>query len=110
MSAPHLTRSLAGLLAAATLLSAAPPATAHSLLLSCKKLGAEQVRCQAEFSDGSDAAGMTLQVRSYDDRVLLNTTLGTDSAVSFKRPAGEFYVRLSDGGEHAVEVDHADIP
>ncbi len=84
-------------------------ASAHSLLLRCAPAAGDMVRCVAEFSDGSDAAGMPVQVMAYDERVLEKGTLGGDSSWQFKRPSGEFFVRLDDGGEHSAEVDHADI-
>lgn len=83
--------------------------SAHSLLLTCRPSIADMVRCQGEFSDGSDAAGMLIQVKAYDERVLAKGTLDGKSSWEFKRPAGEFFVRLEDGGEHAVEVDHTDV-
>ncbi|MBL0917660.1 MAG: hypothetical protein IBJ14_03075 [Hydrogenophaga sp.] len=90
-------------------LLASQPSAAHSLLLSCKPSADNAVRCVGGFSDGSDAAGMSIQVKAYDERVLAKGTLGGDSAWVFPRPAGEFFVRLEDGGEHAAEVDHADV-
>lgn len=82
---------------------------AHSLLLTCKPAAESMVRCVGEFSDGSDAVGMTVQVQGYDERMLFKGTLGSDSSLQFKRPAGEFFVRLEDGGEHSAEVDHTDV-
>lgn len=84
-------------------------ASAHSLMLNCKPAADGMVRCVGEFSDGSDAVGMAVQVKSYDERVLFKGSLGGDSSLQFKRPAGEFFVRLEDGGEHSAEVDHTDI-
>lgn len=84
-------------------------ASAHSLMLNCKPAADGMVRCVGEFSDGSDAVGMSVQVKSYDERVLFKGSLGGDSSLQFKRPAGEFFVRLEDGGEHSAEVDHTDI-
>ena len=83
--------------------------SAHSLLLTCRPAANDMVRCVGEFSDGSDAAGMSVQVQAYDEKVLFKGTLGTDSSVSFKRPQGENFVRLEDGGEHSVEVDHSAV-
>jgi hypothetical protein len=82
---------------------------AHSLLLMCKQLPDDMVRCVGEFSDGSDAAGISVQVRAYDERVLLRGTLDGRSALEFKRPGGDYFVRVEDGGEHSAEVDHADV-
>lgn len=84
-------------------------ASAHSLVFACKAEAADTIRCKGEFSDGSDAIGMKYSVLSYDDVALHSGSLGADSSASFKRPAGKFYVRLDDGGEHSAEVDHADI-
>ncbi len=84
-------------------------ASAHSLMLNCKPAAEAMVRCVGEFSDGSDAAGMAVLVKSYDERVLFKSTLGSDSSLQFKRPTGEFFVRLEDGGEHSSEVDHTEI-
>ncbi|MDO9434503.1 hypothetical protein [Hydrogenophaga sp.] len=98
-------------LAATFVFAAALPglASAHSLLLTCKPAAEGMVRCVGEFSDGSDAIGMSVSVKSYDERVLFKGTLGGDSSLTFKRPAGEFFVRLEDGGEHSAEVDHTDV-
>jgi hypothetical protein len=84
-------------------------ASAHSLMLHCKPAAEGMVRCVGGFSDGSDAAGMSVLVKSYDERVLLKSTLASNSTLLFKRPAGEFFVRLEDGGEHSSEVDHTEI-
>ena len=83
--------------------------SAHSLLLTCKPATDNMVRCVGEFSDGSDAVGMAVLVKGYDERVLFKGTLGGDSSLQFKRPAGEFFVRIEDGGEHSAEVDHTDV-
>ena len=83
--------------------------SAHSLLFTCRPAAEGMVRCAGEFSDGSDAVGMTVQVMAYDERVLFKGTLGGDSSLQFKRPDGEFFVRLEDGGEHSAEVDHTDV-
>lgn len=82
---------------------------AHSLLLTCKPTPDSMVRCVGEFSDGSDAVGMAVLVKAYDERVLFKGTLGGDSSLQFKRPEGEFFVRIEDGGEHSAEVDHTDV-
>lgn len=84
-------------------------ASAHSLLLTCKPVAESMVRCVGEFSDGSDAVGMAVLVKAYDERVLLKGTLAGDSSLQFQRPAGEFFVRIEDGGEHSAEVDHTDV-
>ena len=84
-------------------------ASAHSLLLNCRPAADNMVQCKGEFSDGSDAAGMAIAVKAYDERVLAKGALGSDSTWRFARPAGEYFVRLEDGGEHSAEVDHTDV-
>jgi hypothetical protein len=83
--------------------------SAHSLLLNCRPAADNMVQCKGEFSDGSDAAGMAIAVKAYDERVLVKGTLGGDSTWRFTKPAGEYFVRLEDGGEHSAEVDHTDV-
>ncbi|NIM43459.1 MAG: hypothetical protein GTN84_19660 [Hydrogenophaga sp.] len=85
------------------------PSFAHSLLLSCRSAAGNMVQCKGEFSDGSDAAGMAIAVKAYDERVLAKGTLGGDATWRFAKPAGEYFVRLEDGGEHSAEVDHTDV-
>jgi hypothetical protein len=84
-------------------------AAAHSLLLNCRPAPDNMVQCKGEFSDGSDAAGMGVTVQAYDERVLNKGTLNGQSAWAFKKPEGEYFVRLEDGVEHSVEVDHTDV-
>ena len=84
-------------------------ASAHSLLLNCKPAPDNMVQCKGEFSDGSDAAGMSVSVQAYDERVLSKGTLNGQSSWAFRKPDGEYFVRLEDGVEHSVEVDHTDV-
>lgn len=94
---------------AATTLAWPGLSSAHSLLLSCQLAPDNMVACKGEFSDGSDAAGMAVSVKAYDERVLAKGTLGGDATWRFAKPAGEYFVRLEDGGEHSAEVDHTDV-
>lgn len=84
-------------------------ALAHNPLCECKEIEGEQIRCTGGFSDGSGAPGVTLDVIGYDETVLVPGKLGTDSTVTFKRPASEFYVLFDAGPGHVVEIDQADI-
>lgn len=87
----------------------ATAAMAHSVHFNCKADGASHIMCEGSFSDGSDAAGMEVLALSYEDKVLLSSTLDAKSQIRFERPAKEFYVRLDGGEGHTVEIDHADI-
>lgn len=91
------------------LLACAGPALAHNPMCQCEPLDGEQIKCTGGFSDGSGAPGVTLDVIGYDETVLVPGKLGDDSTLTFKRPAGEFYVLFDAGPGHVVEIDYADI-
>ncbi len=91
------------------LLGLAGPAMAHNPMCQCEPIEGEQIKCTGGFSDGSGAPGVTLDVIGYDETVLVPGKLGDDSTLTFKRPAGEFYVLFDAGPGHVVEIDYADI-
>nr|WP_177454452.1 hypothetical protein [Pseudomonas sp. Irchel 3E13] len=91
------------------LLALAGPALAHNPMCQCEPIDGEQIKCTGGFSDGSGAPGVTLDVIGYDESVLVPGKLGDDSTLTFKRPAGEFYVLFDAGPGHVVEIDYADI-
>lgn len=84
-------------------------AFAHNPIAHCQKKSADSVQCKGGFSDGSDAVGVTLDVISYDEKILVPGKLGKDSTLTFKKPKGEFYVLFDAGPGHIVEIDHAEI-
>ncbi|WP_212631808.1 hypothetical protein [Pseudomonas sp. KB-10] len=84
-------------------------ALAHNPVCQCEAQGDEEIVCVGGFSDGSGAPGVTLDVISYDEEILVAGKLGDDSSLSFKRPEGEFYVLFDAGPGHVVEIDHLDI-
>ncbi|MHC2148217.1 hypothetical protein [Pseudomonas sp. PSXD-163] len=91
------------------LLGAASPAQAHNPMCECKPIDGEQIECTGGFSDGSGAPGVTLDVIGYNEEILVPGKLGENSKLTFKRPAGEFYVLFDAGPGHVVEIDYADI-
>ncbi|PTX10582.1 hypothetical protein DBL07_02195 [Achromobacter mucicolens] len=107
MNAVFANRFRAALLGA--LLTASATALAHNPMAECKAEGQEQIQCTGGFSDGSGAAGVTMDVISYDEQILVPGKLDLDSKMSFKRPNGEFYVLFDAGPGHVVEIDHVDI-
>ncbi|MGG2396074.1 hypothetical protein ACJRW5_03875 [Pseudomonas sp. SH1-B] len=84
-------------------------ALAHNPVCQCEPQGDEEIVCVGGFSDGSGAPGVTLDVISYDEEILVAGKLDGDSSLSFKRPDGEFYVLFDAGPGHVVEIDHMDI-
>lgn len=84
-------------------------AWAHNPICECESAAGDEIVCTGGFSDGSGAPGVTLDVISYDEEVLVPGKLGEDSRLSFKRPDGEFYVLFDAGPGHVVEIDHTEI-
>lgn len=96
-----------GLIAALTAFMATP-AWAHYPYCTCA-LEDGKIACKGGFSDGTGAEGVTLDVISYDESVLVPGKFGPESVVHFDKPAGEFYVLFDAGPGHVVEVDWRDI-
>jgi hypothetical protein len=94
---------------AAALLLGAGSAKAHNPVCFCEAAGPDQIRCIGGFSDGADAPGVPVEVRSYSEQVLLSGALDSQSTFQFQRPAGEFYVLFDAGPGHTVEIDHVSI-
>lgn len=89
--------------------SLALPAVAHNPIAECAVAEGEVIECRGGFSDGSGAAGVTLDVISYEEDILIPGKLGDDSRLKFPRPDGEFYILFDAGPGHVVEVDYHDI-
>lgn len=87
----------------------AAPALAHNPVAECAVAQADIIECRGGFSDGSGAVGVTLDVISYDEDVLIPGKLGDDSRLQFTRPDGEFYILFDAGPGHVVEVDYHDV-
>jgi len=87
----------------------APAAFAHNPVCQCQDVDDTHVRCTGGFSDGSPAAGVTLDVIGYDEEIIVPGKLGDDSTLTFERPADEFYVLFDAGPGHVVEIDHTEI-
>jgi hypothetical protein len=50
-----------------------------------------------------------LDVVRYDESIILQTSFGTDSTVSFRKPDGEFYLLFDAGPGQSFDVDYKDI-
>jgi len=109
MNSSHRTRSVCA--ASVIFLSALASASAwaHNPVASCKAVGADKVLCKGGFSDGSAAPGVTLDVISYDEKVLLPGKLSQDSTLEFAKPDQEFYILFDAGPGHVVEIDQSEI-
>ncbi len=84
-------------------------ASAHPPFCVCKMIDATTVRCEGGFANGTGVPGVKLDVIRYDESVVLETTFGADSTVTFKRPDGEFYILFDAGPGNSFDVDYKDI-
>jgi len=96
--------------ATALLLCAAGVAQAHNPMADCKSVEGENIQCTGGFSDGSGAPGVTLDVISYDEEILVPGKLDENSRITFARPDKDFYVLFDAGPGHVVEIDQSEIP
>lgn len=85
------------------------PVMAHNPIAECEVADGAIIECRGGFSDGSGAAGVTLDVISYEEDVLIPGKLGDDSRIQFARPDGEFYILFDAGPGHVVEIDYHDV-
>ena len=90
-------------------LSCGTAAWAHNPIAECKAVDEQTIECQGGFSDGSGAPGVTLDVVSYDEKVLVPGKLDNDSKLRFKRPEDDFYILFDAGPGHVVEIDQTEI-
>jgi len=110
--APRGAGSLSGALRLAVgmgLCVASAAAWAHFPVGQCKAIDEHTIQCKGGFSDGSNAPGLTLDVISYDEKILLSDKLDKNSSITFKRPAVPFYILFDAGAGHTVEVDHTQV-
>jgi len=96
-------------LAALTAMTFSSAAWAHHPVASCKQVAQQMIECEGGFSDGSKAAGVAMEILSYDEKILLSSKLDNDSRLRFKRPDVDFYVLFDAGPGHVVEIDQSDI-
>lgn len=100
-----LTRLALGLTLAAL---SALPAAAHYPFCTCALQGGA-ITCTGGFSDGTSAEGVTVDVISYEEEVLVPGTFDATSTIRVPKPQGEFYILFDAGPGHIVEVDWRDI-
>jgi hypothetical protein len=84
-------------------------AWAHPPFCICKTIDATTIRCEGGFADGTGVSGVRLDVVRYDESIVLQTSFGADSTVSFRKPDGEFYILFDAGPGQSFDVDFKDI-
>lgn len=86
------------------LIFAATAVQAHKPLVSCIDNGDNTITCQGGFSDGSSAAGVIMQIKARDGRVLQRGLMDDNSEFTFAKPRDEFVVLFDAGPEHRLRV------
>ena len=90
------------------MLLVSPFSFAHYPFCNCALQG-EEIVCEAGFSDGSGASGVSVDLISYDEEVISAQAFSEQSTARFTPFEGEFYILLDAGPGHTVEVDWHDI-
>lgn len=84
-------------------------ALAHTALFSCWDNGDGTVSCEGGYSDGSSAAGTTINVADGGGNVTFSGKLDKFGQLTIKKPAGEYSVTFDGGPGHSVTVNGKDI-
>lgn len=83
-------------------------AWAHAPVLDCY-MEKDKVHCEAGFSDGSSAAGRTIQVRDAENKVLLAGKLDKTGVYEFTPPRGAYHVIFVGGDHHEITLYSPDF-
>lgn len=83
-------------------------ARAHFPLMTCW-FEAENVVCEAGYSDGSKATDYKIEMFDYEDNLIAKSMTDKRSIAEFKHPKTEFYIVFDSGHEYPVEVDVVEI-
>jgi hypothetical protein len=91
------------------LLALTSQAYAHTPLFDCFDNGDDTLTCEGGFSDGASAQGIVIRLLDVQGKVLQQGELDARGSVTFNRPAGEFSVVFSAGGDHTITILGDDI-
>ncbi len=79
-------------------------ALAHSPIFDCFDNGDGTIMCQGGFSDGSSAAGVKVEVKDGDGKVVQNLVLDANGEITIKKPEGAYSMELNAGEGHTINV------
>lgn len=83
-------------------------ALAHTPLFSAWDNGDGTISCEGGYSDGSSAAGTTINVASGGS-IVFSGKLDKFGELTFKKPSGDFTVTFDGGPGHSITVDGKNI-
>ncbi len=87
----------------------ASAAFAHSPMCSCYDNGDKTITCEGAFSDGSSAAGVTMQVKGANNKIITQGKMDKVGNYTFKKPAGDYKVVFDGGPGHQIEINGKSI-
>lgn len=91
------------------IMAAAQFAFAHTPFCTCYENGDGSVTCEGGFSDGSTSAGNMMIVKDGNGKILVKGRMDEDGEFSFKKPEGNYSVKMDGGDMHVVTIDSEDI-
>ena len=98
------------LIATTTVLAWSTVASAHSLLLQCKKITTQDVVCRAMTSDGEMARDVQIQLLATGDyRVLATGKTDAGGLYIFKQPDGSYHIVATGDKAHVTNLASVDI-
>ncbi|MCX7781651.1 MAG: hypothetical protein N2491_12225 [Negativicutes bacterium] len=97
------------LVAVLTVLLLTATAFAHIVFFACWDNGDGTISCEGGYTDGSSAAGATINVTDADGSLLFSGKLDKSGELKFNKPAGDFAVTLDGGSGHSVTIKGKDI-
>lgn len=81
---------------------------AHTAMMRCMDNNDETILCEAGFSDGSSAQGVSLLVIKKG-KVIFETKFDDSSEITFKKPKGKYTVLLDGGTGHSIRLESSSI-
>jgi hypothetical protein len=98
------------LIAATTVLAWSTVASAHTLLLQCKKSTNQDVVCRAMTSDGEMARDVQIQLLATGDyRVLATGKTDAGGQYTFKQPDDGYHIVATGDKAHVTNLASVDI-
>lgn len=100
---------ITALVAIMTVLLLAGTALAHTVFFQCWNNGDGTLSCEGGYTDGSTAAGATVNVTDDSGTLLFSGKLDNSGELRFNKPSGDFSVTLEGGPGHTVTISAKDI-
>ena len=101
--------AFSALIAIMTILLLVGTVFAHTVFFACWDNGDGTLSCEGGYTDGSSAAGATVNVTDAGGTLLFSGKLDKSGELKFNKPSGDFSVTLDSGPGHSVTIKGKDI-